>query len=135
MHFRMSFHFQNVVLFWKRVFIFKMWKVLWVLFFSKNIIVNRHLQTKICAITSNSFTDEVVLKNNEIYIGKLSRIYNLLYLYFETSVQILFFRYLQVSKLSTQTLSLQVARGSLGSVHCQCLSQTATSLSTHSSST
>ena len=38
-----------------------------------------------CTVTSNSFTDEVVLKNNEIYIKllylfQLSRIYNLSYL-------------------------------------------------------
>ena len=59
--FEMSFHFQNVKGF--MVFFF---------LFPKNTIVNKNLQTKICTVTTNSFTDEVVLNNNEIYIRLLN---------------------------------------------------------------
>ena len=67
----MCFHFQNVKGFVSVVFPFP-----------KNTIVNKNLKTKICTVTINSFTDEVV-KNNEIYVKllnlfQLSRIYNLL---------------------------------------------------------
>ena len=82
MGFRMCFHFQNVVLFWN------------VLSFSKcerfceccfSFFQKTQLLTKICTFTTNSFTDEVVNKQQNMYICikllnlfQLSRIYNLL---------------------------------------------------------
>ena len=52
------FHFQNV----------KGFMIVFCLLFPKNTIVNKNLQTKICTVTTNSFTDEVV-NNNEKYIS------------------------------------------------------------------
>ena len=74
MGFGMSFHFQNVILF-RNVFSFSKCERFWVFFpFSK----------KIFAFTTNSFTDEVVNKQRNIYkafkfVSVQSRIHNLLY--------------------------------------------------------
>ena len=35
--------------------------------FSKNTIVNKNLETKICTVTTNSFTDEVVNEQRNIF--------------------------------------------------------------------
>ena len=54
--FEMCFHFQNVKGFVSVVFPF--WK---------NTIVNKNLETKICTVTTNSFTDEVVNEQRNIF--------------------------------------------------------------------
>ena len=67
--FEMCFHFQNVKDFVNTVFSF---------------FRNTQLRTKICTFTTNSFTDEVMNKKQNIYIKllnlfQLSRIYDLSY--------------------------------------------------------
>ena len=64
--FRMSFHFQNVVLL-RNVFSFQSVKgSVSVFFFFPKTVVNKYLSTKICTVTTNSLTD-VVNKQQNIY--------------------------------------------------------------------
>ena len=70
----MSYHFQNVKGFMSVV----------VPFSEKHNCKQKFVNKILCTVTSNSFTDKVVLKNNKIYtkllnLFQLSRIYNLLY--------------------------------------------------------
>ena len=79
-----AFIFKMGFFFWKCAFIFKMWKVLWVLFFPFSEKHNCEQKSE------HSLQMALLIKfwtNNEIYIEllnlfQLSRIYNLLYLFF-----------------------------------------------------